>query len=164
MGKSFARYASIALLCSLSACASSPEPVLLDSTASSGRFLWPMELSTRAVTSEFGVRGGRGKSREFHRGLDISAPRGTPVRAVAPGVVTVAGDGGGYGHYVVVDHGQGLSTLYAHLLDFAVRRGDRVAAGVALGRVGKSGNATGYHLHFEVRRGTQPLDPRGYLP
>jgi murein DD-endopeptidase MepM/ murein hydrolase activator NlpD len=165
MGKSLTLYASVAVLCALSACASSPEPVLLETAAApSARFLWPMDLPTRAVSSEFGVRGGHGKSRDFHRGLDISAPRGTPVRAVAPGIVAVAGNGNGYGLYIVVNHGNGMSTLYAHLLDFAVHRGDRVDAGEILGRVGKSGNATGYHLHFEVRRETQPVDPRSYLP
>ncbi len=160
----YVRPIGILLLCALSACASSPEPILLETAASSGRFVWPVDHSSHVIASGYGTRGGRGKTRDFHRGVDISAPRGAPVVAAARGTVTVAGDGSGYGHYIVVDHGGGVSTLYAHLLDFGVRRGDRVGAGERIGRVGKSGNATGYHLHFEVRRGTQPVDPQGYLP
>lgn len=164
MGKSIARWAGVALLCALSACASSPEPVFLESAASSGRFLWPVDQSSRVITSGYGERGGHGQSKDFHRGIDIQAPRGAPVLSAARGTVAVASNANGYGHYIVIDHGNGTSTLYAHLLDFAVNRGDRVVAGDTIGRVGKSGNATGYHLHFEVRRGTQTADPRLYLP
>jgi len=164
MGKLLIRCAGIALVCALGACASSPPPVLLEASSRPEQYVWPVQQGAQVITSGYGERGGRGKSKDFHRGVDISAPRGTPVVAAAAGTVTVAGNASGYGHYLMIDHGNGTSTLYAHLLDFAVRRGDLVRGGATIGRVGKTGNATGYHLHFEVRRGTQTVDPRVYLP
>jgi murein DD-endopeptidase MepM/ murein hydrolase activator NlpD len=71
---------------------------------------------------------------------------------------------GAYGRYIVIDHGNGYRTLYAHLNAFHVRMGDRVGAGQSIGGVGKSGNATGYHLHYEVHRNGQTVDPIAYVP
>ncbi len=164
LGNCIARVAGLTLLCALSACASNDPPVLLEVSDASTRFVWPVDHVSRIVNSGYGDRGGRGKSSDFHRGIDIAAPRGAPVLAVAPGMVTVAGSGNGYGHYIVIDHGNGFGTLYAHLLDFAVRTGDRVQARQRIGSVGKSGNATGYHLHFEVHRSGKTADPLLYLP
>jgi len=98
------------------------------------------------VGDRFGPRGLR-----FHAGLDFPAPYGRAVRAAAPGRVVFAGfDSSGFGNLVVVDHGNGLRTRYAHLSRFGVRRGRWVAAGTLLGRVGATGSATGPHLHFEA--------------
>jgi murein DD-endopeptidase MepM/ murein hydrolase activator NlpD len=106
----------------------------------------------------------------FHTGLDIGVGLGTPVSAAADGVVVLAGTnvvGGrvvGYGTYVVVAHGGGLYTLYGHLSKLGVAAGDHVRAGQVLGLSGSTGNSTGPHLHFEVRLGSDPVDPAPYLP
>jgi murein DD-endopeptidase MepM/ murein hydrolase activator NlpD len=162
MNHAWIRWSGLALICALGACASTREHESFSpSFATAGPVLWPVDLSAHVITSGYGVQRGR---RVFHRGVDIAAPRGATVIATAPGVATLAHDGGGYGHYIVIDHGNGYSTLYAHLLETRVRDGDRVAAGQTIGRVGKSGNATGYHLHYEVHRGGATVDPRLYLP
>lgn len=101
----------------------------------------------------------------FHAGLDLAAPSGTGVRATADGVVLLArADTAGYGLHVLLDHGGGLTSLYGHLDTLAVRRGEPVLAGQAVGTVGSTGNSTGPHLHFEVRRGGGAIDPAGRLP
>jgi murein DD-endopeptidase MepM/ murein hydrolase activator NlpD len=163
MGRIVFRAGALALVLALGACAGSRDTELLQSQTASAQMVWPVPTA-HVVTSGYGARGGHGKRADFHKGIDISAPRGTPVLAAASGTVTVATSAGDYGRYLVIDHGNGTSTLYAHLLEFAVKRGDRVKTGDRIGSVGKTGNATGYHLHFEVRRGMQTADPRGYLP
>lgn len=100
----------------------------------------------------------------FHSGLDLAAPEGTPVHAAARGVVRAAEDPGGYGLYVVVDHGGGVSTLYGHLERTRLGNGVAVRAGDDLGFVGSTGLSTGAHLHFEVRREGRPVDPIPWLP
>lgn len=100
----------------------------------------------------------------FHSGLDLAAPEGTPIHAAAGGVVRAAEDPGGYGLYVVVDHGGGVSTLYGHLEWTRLGNGVAVRAGDELGFVGSSGLSTGAHLHFEVRREGRPVDPIPWLP
>lgn len=99
----------------------------------------------------------------MHNGIDFSAPSGTPVRAAADGVVVVAGERGGYGTTVLVDHGNTLGTLYAHLSRAAVAEGASVTRGTVIAYAGSSGYSTGPHLHFEVRANGQPVDPRRYL-
>ncbi len=100
----------------------------------------------------------------FHAGVDLAAPYGTPVRAAAAGsVLTAAWNASGYGLCVVIDHGQGLTTLYAHLLETAVVAGDAVSAGQPIAQVGSTGNSTGPHLHFEVRSKGHPADPEPLL-
>jgi murein DD-endopeptidase MepM/ murein hydrolase activator NlpD len=94
-----------------------------------------------------------------HRGVDVAAPEGTPIRAAAAGVVRSAGPRGGYGDAVEIDHGDGTSTLYAHASALLVAAGERVAAGQPIAKVGRSGRATGPHLHFEVRQGERTVDP-----
>jgi murein DD-endopeptidase MepM/ murein hydrolase activator NlpD len=98
-----------------------------------------------------------------HKGVDIAAPMGTPVTAAAEGVVTAAGRNGGYGNFVEVRHPNGLRTFYAHLSRIDVRAGSRVEAGQGIGRVGSTGYSTGPHLHFEVRRGGQHVNPARYI-
>jgi len=100
-----------------------------------------------------------------HSGIDISAPLGTPIKAAAGGVVKLAEKGDGpYGWRMVIDHGDGTSTWYAHMSAFAVGEGDRVQMGQVIGSVGSSGMATGPHLHFEVRVNNTLLNPRLALP
>jgi peptidoglycan DL-endopeptidase CwlO len=96
----------------------------------------------------------------WHSGIDLAAARGTPVRATLPGVVRVIVSATGYGLHVVIDHGSGLSSLYGHLDTVLVNSGDDVFAGQIIGTVGSSGNATGPHLHFEIRRDGIAEDPR----
>lgn len=100
----------------------------------------------------------------FHTGIDYAAPRGTPVRAAAGGTVVLAGfNAGGYGNYVVISHGGGMDTLYGHLDSIAVRQGQHVDRGQSIGAEGSTGNSTGAHLHFELRRGGTPIDPSSLL-
>jgi murein DD-endopeptidase MepM/ murein hydrolase activator NlpD len=95
-----------------------------------------------------------------HRGIDYSAPHGTPVRSVGDGVVTFAGWQGGYGNVIYVDHGRNRVTLYAHLSKMGVKAGQRVESGQFIGAVGATGWATGPHLHFEFRVNGVHVDPR----
>jgi murein DD-endopeptidase MepM/ murein hydrolase activator NlpD len=118
---------------------------------------WPLE---GPIGDAFGPRGNR-----FHAGLDLIAPRGTPVQAAASGRVVSAGfAAGGWGKLVVVLHTDGVRTLYAHLSKIEVRRGMLVDTGTQLGLVGATGDATGPHLHFEVRLRGAAVDPTSALP
>lgn len=99
----------------------------------------------------------------MHPGIDIAAARGTPVRAAAAGVAHVVTEATGLGLHVVVTHGGGWVTLYGHLDGVVVSDGATVARGQIIGEVGTSGNSTGPHLHFEVRHGGVPVDPRPLL-
>jgi murein DD-endopeptidase MepM/ murein hydrolase activator NlpD len=99
-----------------------------------------------------------------HHGLDIAAPTGTPVRSVTSGTVVRVGDAGGYGLLVEVDHGDGITSRYAHLSASEVSPGDRLAVGEVLGAVGSTGASTGPHLHLEVRVDGDPIDPERVLP
>jgi murein DD-endopeptidase MepM/ murein hydrolase activator NlpD len=121
----------------------------------SGVLSWPV---SGPVTSGFGLRWGR-----MHEGIDIAVGMGTTVRAAAAGTVIYAGWMGGYGNLVVVDHGNGLSTAYAHNSSLAVGVGQSVAAGDVVSYSGSTGNSTGPHVHFEVRVDGSAVDPLGYL-
>jgi murein DD-endopeptidase MepM/ murein hydrolase activator NlpD len=99
----------------------------------------------------------------FHRGVDILAPVGTPVRATADGVVRLAEFMSGYGRIVVIDHGNGLQTCYAHLSRFAVVAGQEIRRGELVGNVGTSGRVTAPHLHYEVRRHGNSINPYSFL-
>jgi len=116
------------------------------------------------LSSTFGYRSDpiRG-ARAMHAGIDIPGPLGTPVRASGDGVVRFAGQAGGYGRMIEVDHGNGLSTRYAHLSAILVRPGMSVAQGETIARMGSSGRSTGSHLHFEVRANGRASDPLRYL-
>jgi murein DD-endopeptidase MepM/ murein hydrolase activator NlpD len=123
--------------------------------------LWPVE---GPIASGFGVRedpiNGEGA---FHTGVDIDAPIGTPVRAAADGDVTEAAMNAGYGREVILDHGHDVLTVYGHLSAFAVFPGQHVIRGQVIGYVGRSGRATGPHLHYEVRVHNVPVNPHKYL-
>ena len=99
----------------------------------------------------------------FHSGLDYAAPRGTSVRATAAGRVRSAGRNGGYGLMIEIDHGDGLTTRYAHLSRISVERGDTVVPGAIIGKVGSTGRSTGPHLHYETRKNGKAADPSVYL-
>ncbi len=122
---------------------------------SSSGLIWPV---SGPVTSGYGWRWGR-----MHEGIDISVPSGTPVSAAASGLVIYAGWMGGYGNLVVVDHGGGLATAYAHNTSVAVGSGTSVSQGQTIAYAGSTGNSTGPHVHFEVRVNGSPADPLGYL-
>jgi murein DD-endopeptidase MepM/ murein hydrolase activator NlpD len=123
--------------------------------------LWPV---VGPITSSFGERedpfNGEGA---FHAGIDISSTFGQPVRAAADGVVIAAGLASGYGREILVDHGNGMQTLYGHLSGFAVTSGEQVKRGQIIGYVGTSGRSTGPHLHYEVRIRNSPVNPHKYL-
>ena len=127
----------------------------------SGQFIVPV---AGRVTSGFGSRvhpiSGRVR---MHTGVDFGASTGTPILAADSGVVVSAGWRNGYGNTVLIDHGNGLATLYGHQSRLAVRAGQSVAQGDVIGYVGSTGNSTGPHLHFEVRKGGTPVNPMSYL-
>ena len=143
------------LLAFLQGCASTRQ-AQAPTTAPHG---WPVARQAAVVTSVYGAP--KGHSR--HQGIDLAAPAGTPVTATADGRVSFAGRSGDYGRMVVIDHGNGWQTVYAHLKRIKVTRGERVRVGAVIGTVGKSGNATGTHLHYEIRRKGHPVDPGPYL-
>lgn len=127
-------------------------------TNQSYSFFWPV---SGKITSTYGMRHGK-----MHTGIDISNGNGTQngIKASLGGTVTRAGYAGGYGNLVVVDHGSGWSTYYAHLSRIGVQKGQRVKQGDVLGNMGTTGNSTGVHLHFEVRRHDNPINPLTVLP
>lgn len=120
-----------------------------------GGCMWP---ASGTVTSEFGNRWGR-----LHAGIDIAAPTGTPIYAAQGGTVIFSGVQSGYGNVVVLSHGGGLTTLYAHQSRVAASNGQSVGQGDNIGYVGNTGRSTGPHLHFETRYGGSPRNPRGCL-
>ncbi len=124
-------------------------------TPSAAGFIWPVN---GAVVSGYGLRWGR-----LHEGIDIAASTGTSIWAAAAGTVIYAGWLGGYGNLVVVDHGNGLSTAYAHASAILVAVGQTVSQGETLSLVGSTGNSSGPHLHFEVRVNGVAVDPLLYL-
>ena len=114
------------------------------------------------VSSRFGSRP---RFKRMHGGLDIAAPTGTPIFAAAAGRVIYSDDGmRGYGNVVLIDHGEGLVTLYAHNSENLVDEGDRVVQGALIAKVGNTGQSTGPHLHFEVRVSGRTEDPELHLP
>jgi murein DD-endopeptidase MepM/ murein hydrolase activator NlpD len=120
------------------------------------KFLWPVSGN---ISSGFGKR-----SRNVHDGVDIIAPAGAEVRAADLGITIYAGNElRGYGNAVVLDHGDGVRTLYGHLATIRVKSADAVPAGAVIGTVGRTGNATGYHLHFELWVDGEAVDPMAYV-
>ena len=126
----------------------------------SGTLIWPV---SGRITSPFGWRILWGRP-NFHTGIDIGASYGTPVGAAASGKVVLAGWDGGYGRCVVINHGGGLATRYAHLSRIDVNLGEQVNRGEVIGNIGESGNADGPHLHFEVIINGSVQNPMNYLP
>ena len=126
-----------------------------------GQLGWPV---SGEITSPYGYRvhpiwG----TTIYHSGIDIGVDEGTPVHAADGGTVAWSGWMGGYGYAVVIDHGNGLSTLYGHNSELAVDEGQSVAKGQVISYAGSTGNSTGPHVHFEVRANGDPVDPMGYL-
>jgi murein DD-endopeptidase MepM/ murein hydrolase activator NlpD len=119
-------------------------------------FIWPL---SGPITSPFGMRWGT-----LHPGIDIGVPTGTPIHAAGSGTVVWCGWMSGYGNLVMIDHHNGLATLYGHQSRIAVGCNQEVAQGATIGYVGCTGFCTGPHLHFEVRLNGAPVDPLGYLP
>lgn len=130
--------------------------------SSTGALIWP---ASGPITSPYGWRTHPifGTQR-YHSGIDIGADYGDTVSAADGGVVIYADWMGGYGKAVIIDHGGGISTLYAHNSELLVSEGERVRKGQAISRVGSTGYSTGPHLHFEVRENGSPVSPMGYLP
>ncbi len=122
---------------------------------------WPIN---GRVTSEFGPRENpRDGSPEFHSGIDISAPPGTPVLATAEGIVVFAGWSRGSGNLVVIEHGFSFSTCYAHNSSIAVAVGKKVQRGDVISYSGSTGDSTGPHLHYEVRHNSKAVNPREFI-
>jgi murein DD-endopeptidase MepM/ murein hydrolase activator NlpD len=125
-------------------------------TATLPPLAWPIQ---GAITAPFGKRG----REAHHEGIDIDGETGDPIHAAATGTVVFAGTHGDYGRTIVIDHGDGLRTVYAHASTLKVAEGDPVRVGETIAEVGHSGNARGSHLHFEVRRDGRPVNPIPYL-
>lgn len=125
-------------------------------------FIWPVH---GPITSPFGMRlDPITHEYALHAGIDIGVPTGTPIQAAAAGTVILAGWVTGYGYTVVLDHGDGITTLYAHQSRILVQDGEAVAQGEVIGLAGMTGWATGPHVHFEIRIAAKPVNPIGYLP
>lgn len=132
---------------------------------SGGKLLWPVPSSDLSdITSPFGWRTHPIlKVRKYHTGIDIAANTGADILAAADGQVIFSGYYGGYGYAVIIDHGDGISTLYAHCSALLVKEGDTVKRGQVIAKVGSTGLSTGPHLHFEVRKNGEPVDPMDWL-
>ena len=132
-----------------------------------GQFGWPLTING-TISSGFGYRSDPFTGEQkFHGGIDISAAAGTPIIAADNGIVTVANGvdswGGGYGFYVMIDHGNGYETLYGHCSSICVIYGQAVQKGEVIAYVGSTGNSTGNHLHFEIRINGNKIDPLGWF-
>lgn len=133
------------------------------SVPTGGKFGWPVPSSSR-VTSSYGYRiHPILKTRKMHTGIDIAAPSGTPIVSAQNGTVISAGWLGGYGLTVMVDHGGGIVTLYAHNSSITVSTGQQVSKGQTISLMGSTGNSTGPHLHFEVRKNGDYVDPLPWI-
>jgi murein DD-endopeptidase MepM/ murein hydrolase activator NlpD len=130
-----------------------------------GRFVWPLPFDDRRnVSSRYGYRSWGGGYGRYHYGLDLHGRRGDPVYSAGDGVVAGVGTRGAYGNSVRVDHGHEVSTFYAHLDRVLTAPGRAVRRGEVIGVVGSTGNATGPHLHFELRWRDRWIDPLVVLP
>jgi murein DD-endopeptidase MepM/ murein hydrolase activator NlpD len=144
----------------LSGMSSAPLPAGPIRGGNGSGLIWPVD---GPVVSGFGWRFG---GAEFHQGIDIAVPSGTPIRAAAAGTVIFTepeASSGGYGNFTCIDHGGGLSTCYAHQESFAVSAGQQVSQGQIIGYSDCTGHCFGPHVHFEVRVNGTPVDPLGYL-
>ncbi len=122
-------------------------------------FIWPLNGSIKVI-SPFGIRNG-----QMHKGIDLSAAKGTDIFAASDGIVTFAGKLSGYGNVIIINHGNRMSTVYAHNDRNISRKGEKVRKGDVIAKVGSTGRAECAHLHFEIRRNvTEPVDPIKYLP
>jgi murein DD-endopeptidase MepM/ murein hydrolase activator NlpD len=135
-------------------------PETRSSSVSSHSFVWPLN---GPITSQFGIRtlGGR---RDYHTGIDIDARTGALIKAAESGIVSFSGYINGYGNVIIIDHAGGYSTVYAHSSSNLVKEGQNVTKGDVICKLGSTGNATGSHLHFEIRENGKPINPLDYLP
>ena len=134
-----------------------------NSITSTGTYIWPLPGYSPGSAYGWRIHPIWGDMR-FHAGEDIGAPSGTPILAADSGVATVIpNNGNGYGNYIMINHGGGRVTLYAHMSAFAVSNGATVTQGQVIGYVGSTGNSTGPHLHFEVRVNGAPTDPQSHF-
>lgn len=134
-----------------------------NSIVSTGTYIWPLPGYSPGSAYGWRIHPIWG-DRRFHAGEDIGAPMGTPILAADSGLVTVIPDNGnGYGNYIMINHGGGRVTLYAHMSGFAISNGASVTQGQTIGYVGSTGNSTGPHLHFEVRVNGASTDPKSYF-
>lgn len=131
---------------------------LTTSSSQAAPDVWLLPLHGYEFTSPYGMRWG-----QLHAGVDLAAPEGTAYRAVHEGTVKLAQYYGGYGLAVIVDHGNGVETIYGHSSSLAVKAGQKVKAGDTLGLVGNTGHSYGAHLHLEVHLNGQPRDPIPYF-
>jgi murein DD-endopeptidase MepM/ murein hydrolase activator NlpD len=125
---------------------------------STGRFGWPLPPGRGTLTSRFGMRWG-----SMHNGIDVAAPSGTAIRAADSGVVAVSAYRGSYGNLVIINHSNGYSTYYAHNSRNMVKAGQRVEKGQTIALMGSTGNSTGPHVHFEIRRNGTPINPLNFF-
>jgi len=124
-------------------------------------FIWPVR---GVITSPYGYRANPfGGARQFHNGIDIAVPTGTPIRAAMTGRVTAAGYDRSYGNYVVISHHSGYRTLYAHLNVIRTRPGAYVVTNEVIGDAGSTGMSTGPHLHFTVYKNGVTVNPRSFM-
>ena len=134
-----------------------------NSIVSTGTYIWPLPGYSPGSAYGWRIHPIWGDMR-FHAGEDIGAPSGTPILAADSGIATVIpNNGNGYGNYIIINHGGGRTTLYAHMSGFAVSNGQSVTQGQVIGYVGSTGNSTGPHLHFEVRVNGATTDPKSYF-
>jgi murein DD-endopeptidase MepM/ murein hydrolase activator NlpD len=149
----------------LSACATKRQEQIRGGMEHGVPSIWPVPYASCRITSTFGTRNDPRTGRPHsHNGIDLAAPKGTPVAAAADGVVIYAGRAATYGRIVRIAHSHGIETWYAHLKEIDVDIGDKVPQGRLIGTIGDSGNATGPNLHYEVHVNGEPVDPRRYLP
>jgi murein DD-endopeptidase MepM/ murein hydrolase activator NlpD len=149
-------YSGVAMPATTAVLTPPPAPALAPVLAS-GRFMWPVQ---GRVLSAFGA----GTNGERNDGINIAAPRGTPIHAAASGTVTYVGNElRGFGNLVLIRHDGGYVTAYAHADEITVARGDSIKAGQVIGRLGATGDVTEPQLHFEIREGTRPVNPLGLL-
>jgi murein DD-endopeptidase MepM/ murein hydrolase activator NlpD len=135
--------------------------IFQEASSSKSKSVFPIE---GRISSRFGHRSDPINGHDsHHKGLDIAAKEGTSIKSMRSGTVTFAGTKGGYGKLVVVDHGNGLESRYAHCSSINVRLGQRVSVGAPIAAVGTTGRSTGPHLHLEVRKDGHAVDPMKYL-
>ena len=133
-------------------------------TTQVGNYTYPLPSGYRTVSSRFGYRNHPVTGRyKLHTGVDISAPNGTPIYAAQSGAVIIAGYSSAWGNYVVINHGNGITTLYAHMSKILTTKGATVSAGQQIGKVGSTGQSTGPHLHFQMKKNGKIVDPNDYV-
>jgi len=123
--------------------------------AYSGKFVWPTSVPTHYLSQGYHA---------WHRAIDLPRTNGWGIYASAPGIVQTRSARGGYGNLIIVNHGNGWSTYYAHLSEYKVQSGQYVEQGQLIDIIGTTGRSTGPHLHFEIRQNSVPLNPLSYLP